>query len=117
MESKISASFRLTGIDFDPEEITATVGIIPSKTWRVGDLINPKAAIRYQHNGWSLKSKLENSAELEDHIKSVLEQLQPGWVPLREICSRHYAEIACVIYVTKFQRFILTNLLLSRRLS
>ncbi|MBC6481736.1 MAG: DUF4279 domain-containing protein [Hormoscilla sp. GM7CHS1pb] len=98
MESEILASFTLTG-EFDPEEITNKVGIIPSETWRMGELIHPKGTIRHQQNGWSLKSKLEKSAELEDHVKYVLEQLQPGWIPLAELCTQHDAEIDCVIYV------------------
>ncbi|MFE1746281.1 DUF4279 domain-containing protein [Coleofasciculus sp. H7-2] len=99
MEYEISAAFTLTGFDFNPEEITAKVGIIPTKIWKVGDLIHPKAGIRRKRNGWSLESKLEKSAELEDHIKSVLEQIQPGWLPMVEISSRYEAEIDCVVYV------------------
>ncbi len=98
MESEIYAYFALTGLDFEPEEITAKVGIIPTKTWRAGDLITSRGTIRKKHNGWRLDSKLEKSAELEAHIKSVIEQLQAGWLPLVEVCSQYYAEIACVIY-------------------
>ena len=97
MESEISASFTLTG-EFDPEEITTKVGIIPSETWKIGELIHPKGTIRHNKNGWSLKSKLE-TAELEDHVRYVLEQLQPGWEPLAQLCTQHDAEIDCVIYV------------------
>ena len=99
MQSEISASFTLTGLDFEPEEITAKVGIIPSEIWRVGDLISQRATIRHKHNGWSVNSKLEKSADLEDHVQSVLEQLQPGWLSLVELCKRYYAEIECVIYI------------------
>ncbi|MGA9380240.1 MAG: DUF4279 domain-containing protein [Phormidium sp.] len=98
MESEIYAYFALTKFDFEPEEITAKLGIIPDETWRVGDLITPRGTIRKKHNGWRLNSKLEKSAELEDHVKSVLEQLQVGWLPLVELCSQYYAEIAGVIY-------------------
>ena len=41
---------------------------------------------------------MEKSADLEEHINSVLEQLQPGWIPLRELCKVCEAEISCVIY-------------------
>jgi len=104
MESEISASFTLTGVDFEPEKITAKVGIIPTKIWKVGDLINPKAIVRRKHNGWSIKSKLQNLNNINDHIKSVFEQLQPGWLPLIDICKRHFTEINCVIYVKGDER-------------
>ncbi|MGV0025828.1 DUF4279 domain-containing protein [Phormidesmis priestleyi] len=100
MTSEISASFTLTGLDFEPEEITAKTGITPTKTWVKGDLIHPKAKIQQEHNGWSLQSKLEKSADLQDHVQSVLEQLKPGWRSLIEICSHHFAEIDCVIYTS-----------------
>lgn len=101
MESEISVYFTLTGLDCEPEEITAKIGIKPTKTWKVGDLINSRGTIRRKHNGWKLESKLEKSAELEEQIKSVLEQLQPSWQPLREICTQYDAEINCVIYTIK----------------
>lgn len=98
MESEIYAYFSLIGIDLDPEEITAKVGIKPTKTWRVGDLVSPRATIRKKYSGWSVYSQVENSIHLEDYIKSVLEQLQPGWRSLVELCKVYKAEISCVIY-------------------
>lgn len=75
------------------------------RNWKQDKLLTPgevgklqRGGIRKKHNGWRLNSKLEKSAELEYHIKSVLEQLQVGWLPLVELCSQYYAEIAGVIY-------------------
>lgn len=104
MQSKISASFTLLGIDYnsedlEPEEITAVIGIVPTKTWKVGDLISKGATLRHKQNGWSLKSKLEDSATLEDHVESVLERLKPSWQHLVKMCTRYYTEIECIIYV------------------
>lgn len=99
MEFKISVSFVLAGLDLDPEEITVLVGIIPTTTWRIGDLIDPRASVRRKSNGWSLKSQLDKSAELDEHIKSVFEQLQPGWRSLVETCAQYDALIDCAIYV------------------
>ncbi|MEG3898838.1 MULTISPECIES: DUF4279 domain-containing protein [unclassified Microcoleus] len=98
MESEIYAYFMLTGMEFEPEEVTAKVSINPTETWRKGDLINPRGTRRHKENGWSVYSQIEKSADLEEHINSVLEQLQPGWVPLLELCKCYAAEIACVIY-------------------
>lgn len=103
MRSEIYAAFTLTGSTLDPVEITAKVGIPPTKTWRTGDLTSPKSKsiMRHEQNGWSLRSRLEKSAELEDHVKSVLEQLQPGWHSLVDVCSHYDAEIECVIYTSE----------------
>lgn len=98
MEFKISVSFELKGSELEPEKITALLGIIPTKTWRVNDLVHPKAGVRRKSNGWSLKSKLDKSAELDEHIKSIFEQLQPSWQSLVEICQQYDAIIDCVAY-------------------
>ena len=98
MESEIYAYFMLTGMEFDPDEVTAKVSIKPTETWRKGDLISTRGTRRHKQNGWSVYSKIEKYADLEEHINSVLEQLQPGWIPLRELCKVCEAEISCVIY-------------------
>ncbi len=102
MELKISAAFTLTGFDSDPEEITKILGILPTTTWKTGDLIG-KSILRRKHNGWVLKSQLEKTAYLESHIKDVLARLQPSWQKLVELCSKYYSEISCVIYSVEAQ--------------
>ena len=98
MESEIYAYFALIGTDLSPEEVTEKVGIKPSKTWKIGDLIHSKATIRKKYNGWRVDSQLSKSDDLESHIKSVMEQLQPGWLSLVEVCKHCKVEISCVIY-------------------
>ncbi|WP_449418172.1 DUF4279 domain-containing protein [Phormidium nigroviride] len=98
-ESEIYAYFQLIGMEFDPDEVTAKVGIKPTKIHRIGDLITSRGTRRYEENAWCVYSQLEEkSIHLEDYVKSVLEQLQPGWLPLVELCKHYYVEIACVIY-------------------
>ncbi|WP_334840512.1 DUF4279 domain-containing protein [Nostoc sp.] len=97
MESEISASFTLTRFDSDPEEITTILGILPTKTWKIGDVIG-KGILRRKQNGWILESQLEKTVDLESHIKDVLARLQPSWEKLVEICPQYYTEISGVIY-------------------
>jgi hypothetical protein len=53
---------------------------------------------------WKVKSKLAPSEELdptrelEIHIESVFEQLQPGWQQLAQISYQYEALICCVVY-------------------
>lgn len=110
MSNEISVAFTLTGFDFDPEEITKLLKISPTTTWRLGDLIG-KSILRCKHNGWrlnselenSLDSELENSIDLDNHIKYLLNKLQPSWQTLVEICYQYDAEISCVIYSCEAQ--------------
>jgi len=98
MESEVSVSFTLTGVDLDPEEVTRLAGLRPTKTWRLGDVIRPPAILRYRHSGWRLKSALPPSASLREHLNSLLGQLEPSWEVARQLGRRYYAEIACVVY-------------------
>ncbi len=102
MELKISAALTLTGFDCDPEEITKILGILPTKTWIVGDLIG-RTILHRKENAWVLKSQLQKNADLESHIKDVLARLQPSWQKVVELCSKYDSEISCVIYSVESQ--------------
>lgn len=56
MNSEVYAEFVLTGTDLNPKDVTSKVGIQPTKTWFKDDLISPRGQIRYEQNGWRLKS-------------------------------------------------------------
>ncbi len=62
--------------DFDPETITARIGLKPSETWAKGDR-NERTHLERKSSRWSLNSRLERSASLEDHVRDVLEQALP----------------------------------------
>ncbi len=98
MSFEISASLSFTGLNFDPQSITKELGIIPTKTWKLGDLIHPKATVTRQHNGWFLESQLSKNYELENHIKSLFEQLKPVWDIVQQMSHNYDTEISCVIY-------------------
>jgi Domain of unknown function (DUF4279) len=104
MKSEISAYFTLTGLDFEPEEITTKLKIKPTKIWRKGDLIHPQTKLTRKHNGWSLQSQVDQSSDLEDHINSIFSYFPSNWTDLMEICQQYYAEINCVIYVVGDER-------------
>ncbi|HLO89414.1 MAG TPA: DUF4279 domain-containing protein, partial [Nostocaceae cyanobacterium] len=97
-ESEIYAYFLLCYFECDPEEITKIVGVSPTDVWRIGDKITNRSTLKRKKNGWRLKSNLEQTADLDAHIRNVLERLKPGWEKLRELGLQYYAEISCVIY-------------------
>ncbi|HBE17942.1 MAG TPA: hypothetical protein DEG17_17565 [Cyanobacteria bacterium UBA11149] len=105
--NEIYAYFRLSGVDLDPDEITAKVGIEPTETWKTGDLIiRPKGRrVTRKFSLWKVKSKLDPLGELDPtevldlHVESVFEQLEPGWESLVKICRDYDALICGVVYV------------------
>jgi hypothetical protein len=59
---------------FDPADITNRLGVEPTSSWQRGDL-DPRTKQPRKFSRWSLHSRLERSAALEDHIRDVLAQL------------------------------------------
>lgn len=96
MESKIYVSFILVDVNLDVDDITKTLKIAPSRTWRTGDLVG-KSIIRKKNSGWELQSSLPDTASFPEHIDNILEQLEPCMQDCQSFCLRYYAEISCVI--------------------
>ena len=66
------AYFTVTG-DFDPDSITARLHLDPTEQWIKGSR-NERTHLERKFSRWSLKSRLERSASLEDHVRDVLDQ-------------------------------------------
>jgi Domain of unknown function (DUF4279) len=66
------AYFTITG-DFDPNGITDRLGIRPSESWHKGDR-NERTHYERKFSRWSLNSRLDHSAALEEHVRDVLNQ-------------------------------------------
>jgi hypothetical protein len=76
----VKVSFRLSGDDLDPSEVSRLLGVEPSLVYARGDTYSPGTAGRAytRHFGmWSLKSDVEEGAELETHLVSPLDRLPP----------------------------------------
>ena len=80
------AYFSVYG-DFNPEEITMVVGVPPSEAWRKGDT-HPRRGYERKQSHWSLRSRLPEAAELEQHILDVLSQMDKSAEAFRNISAR-----------------------------
>jgi hypothetical protein len=90
------AYFTLTG-DFDPAEISKRVGVTPTECWLKGD-VNPRTQHERKFSRWSLYSRLERNASLEDHIADVLQQLGENKSEFVEVSSKHGGVMQLVAY-------------------
>jgi len=82
-ENEQYAYFTVTG-DFDPTVITDQLGIQPSESWRMGDR-NERTHYERKFSRWSLKSRLDHSATLEEHVRDVLDQTRDFAPTIRDI--------------------------------
>jgi hypothetical protein len=77
------AYFTVVG-DFDPRAITERLGIQPSESWQKGTR-NERTHFERKFSRWSLNSRLDKSATLEEHVRDVLNQTCDHAAAIREI--------------------------------
>jgi len=90
------AYFTLVG-EFDPVEISARLGLEPTRSWKKGDL-NPRTERERNHSRWCLDSRLDQTAALEAHVADVLEQLRPYSTAVERIRSEVDGGMQLVAY-------------------
>jgi Domain of unknown function (DUF4279) len=98
---EVSVSFTLTGADFDPDQISAILGINPTATWRLGDRVG-QSAIHRRHNGWTLRIGPEFRFDWDQLLRQLLDDLDSVTDDLLKsliVELRLYPEIVCVAYV------------------
>ncbi len=94
----IYAAFNLWGKDFDPQEVTDCLGLLPTECFRAGNLRNKSRPDRWKHSYWSLSSKGKiKSTDLTVHFDWLLNQLEPARTRLVEILNTegNRAQINC----------------------
>jgi hypothetical protein len=96
----VRAYFLVDLRDGDPALVTDATGLAPTETWRAGDPFEPNrkgGRPRRNFSGWVMGSAATDPIYLEPHVRSVLEQLRPGWHALVAICRDYEAALNCVV--------------------
>lgn len=81
------AYLTFTG-DFDPQTITDRLRLSPTETWQRGSL-NERTMREHKFSRWSLHSRLDRSAALEDHIRDVLNQAESSVEAMKSLGSEN----------------------------
>lgn len=82
--------------NFDPTDITLRAGVIPSRTWRKGD-VSPISKRAYEDSRWCLDSRLAKDRSLEEHILDVLAQIAAN-AALAALLREYAGEMQLVAY-------------------
>lgn len=90
------AYFTVVG-EFDPETITEKLGIRPSESWQKGTR-NERTHSERKFSRWSLDSRLDKSAALEEHVRDVLDQTRGHAVEIRDIGEQFECWVQLVGY-------------------
>jgi hypothetical protein len=100
-QKKVEAHAWLFVGDFDceHEEITAILGIQPTKTWKRGDRVLPIAQNVHHENGWILDSPLEVvNSTLEDQVIALLAIAVPRRDAFLRLPSDATVHVGCAVY-------------------
>jgi len=103
---RCNVSFRIYNNNLDPKELTEMLCIEPDVSHKKGDLntsINERGDLiefsPYSSGLWSIISKEDEHAPLEEHINSLLRLLEPSKDRLNELFNRNYkTDIFCGLF-------------------
>ena len=98
--ARIKCSIVLTGIAFDPSDVSRAVSCAPTSSWKRGDVIEPGTRRRVE-NGWKLSVEEPGSLALDKVLHKLLQVLEPSETILKALIDRHGldVEFACAVYV------------------
>lgn len=106
------AYLTITG-DFDPKVITERLDLQPSECWKKGDR-NERTQREKKFSRWSLKSRLDHSASLEDHVEDVLNQIHDHASVIHELSLEFDCGVQLVGYFhNDYPGFGLSNKLIA----
>lgn len=91
------ASFRIIGENLDTDEISSLLGIKPDYSHKKGDANNRKSksgkvivGSPHKTGIWSINSKLPETSSLEEHLKFLLEKLEPVGHVIKKLSDEGY---------------------------
>jgi Domain of unknown function (DUF4279) len=85
---EFDASFCITGIGLNPNSITLNTSLSPTHTHIEGEFRSKFTKRTYKEDMWSLRSPLEGSSSLDEHIAWLWIQLKPHKQYLTEVISK-----------------------------
>ena len=97
MTQETIARLKILSHTHTPENITAMLGLQCDKWWRTGDM-RKHTTIVEKDNGWVLHSGLPRTADLDAHLKALLDTLQPVKETIRRLSTTETVELSVVIY-------------------
>jgi len=100
MKNEVVLSFVIA--DFDDighEEITKTLGIIPSRIYIKGQKKNPNFSGLSKRNRWIMGSSLDKYASFEDQMNEMLDIIESKIDLFRPFCEKYHCEFSCAIFI------------------
>ena len=89
---------KIHEFDCPVDELTALIGIPPTKTGQKGDLLpNRNIEIRRKFSSWILQSSADIHATVEEHIDTLIHTITPRLAVLKEVIATANGELTIVV--------------------
>ena len=88
------ASFRIFGETLVPEELGSVLSIPASQTHMKGQRHSAGRGV-WRESAWILSSPLDKSENLAEHLKWLLDRLEPKADAVRALCTKYRVDIFC----------------------
>jgi hypothetical protein len=80
-----------------PDEITAILGILPSRTELRGDPV-PETILKKKHNRWIYDAPSETSTAFSEQVDRLMEALLPSAKRFRDLPTDSTVMVFCAVY-------------------
>jgi hypothetical protein len=91
-------SLIVHSFECDPDDISRSMGIRPTRFWRRGDHVLPGATNVHHENGWQLKTPaVLDALSLDEAITRFLDGMPGLTQKLAAITERHERLVECVV--------------------
>ena len=82
----------------DPDEISASTGVVASQTWRTGDVRNPRTRALHEDAGWRVDSAGAPDGDPATHVEQLVEKLWPARDYLQTLAAHCGLQFSVVIH-------------------
>jgi hypothetical protein len=89
------AGLRIFGETLQPEEIGLALGLKATHTYLKGELMSPGHTSVRQESGWLLDSPVSKRSDMVDHLKWLLDSLEPKRDVIRELSRKYRIDFFC----------------------
>jgi hypothetical protein len=89
-----SATLRIFGEALDLGEITRSMGLVPTRTHKKGELVGPSGN-RWSEDAWFYSAELPEEAPLDAHLQILWADVAPARDFLLALKAKHKVDVFC----------------------
>ncbi len=89
-----SATLRIHSKQLDFEEVSSTLGLVPTHLHRKGEKRGSSANI-WRDDAWHYQPDLDESRPLEEHIMALWQAIKPHVAYLKSLKQKHKVDVFC----------------------